>query len=300
VPVLADFKRALKSTLGHEGGYSNHPSDPGGVTLEGVIQRVYDAYRRLKGLPLRPLTAAMRNTPEWIAERDDIYRRQYWDRNRCGEMPAGVGLVVFDATVNSGAYQAALWLQRALGKHYTGQIDGDIGAGTLRAIWEHPDHDRLIADICARRLGMLQNLKTWPTFGKGWSRRVASVLQIGQAWASGTVGPQPVYDPAGVAKAYASDVAQPPVSEEVAQTATYSGGTIAVALQGARETLQPLVGTSDLVNNIYLGIVIGAAAAAVGGAILGVWAARKNRKARAAIDGRLIGDVDLTTLARAA
>lgn len=72
--MQSDFTKCMPVILRYEGGYSNHPRDPGGVTLEGIIQRVYDGYRDRKGLPHRALTAAMQRTPEWIAERNEIYR----------------------------------------------------------------------------------------------------------------------------------------------------------------------------------------------------------------------------------
>src|SRR3990167_6616008 len=80
VPAFAvpeNYPRALANVLIHEGGYSNHPSDPGGVTLHGVIQVRYNQYRRERGLPLKHLTRAMARDPEWIRERDEIYKVYY-------------------------------------------------------------------------------------------------------------------------------------------------------------------------------------------------------------------------------
>lgn len=278
------FEQSLAVTLKHEGGFSDHPRDPGGVTLEGVIQRVYDAYRRRHGRALRSLTPAMRGQPDWIAERNDIYKRQYWDAVRADELPRGVNLVVFDGAVNSGPYQSALWLQRALGV----TADGHIGNETVGAARVHPDHDRLIAEISARRLGMLQNLKTWPTFGKGWSARVASVKAIGQAWASGSVGPAPV-EAFGVAKAYASDVMQPAIDADTSTRSAVGGGALAGLIQGAQAQLQPFLGTADWLNNIYLGLTIAGIVVAVGGGAYSIYAAHKSRVARRAIEGDVLG-----------
>lgn len=181
-----NFEAALKRVLAWEGGFSNHPDDPGGVTLEGIIQRVYDADRLRRGLGKRPLTPQMRNTAEWTADRNRIYRAQYWNVVRGDELPEGVDLAVFDAAVNSGPVQAGRWLQRALraaGVH-PGAVDGHIGAATIAACAAHPNHEELVAAICANRLAMLRTLRTWSTFGTGWSRRVADIKKAATAMAA--------------------------------------------------------------------------------------------------------------------
>lgn len=283
------FLKALPIELKYEGGFSNHPRDPGGVTLEGIIQRVYDAYRKRKGLPTRPLTPQMRGTAEWTAERNDIYRAQYWNAIRGDELPAGIDLVVFDGAINSGPYQSVKWLQRALGVEAT----GNIGEVTLAALEMHPDHDKLIADICARRLGMLQNLSTWSTFGDGWSKRIASAKKIGQAWASGSVGPAPVeaHVERGDAKAYASDIEQPAVDAQTAGNTAVGSGGFAGLINGTKDQLAPFVGSSDFINKVYLGLTILAVAIAIGGTIYMFWSSRKSKRARQAIDGELTAEV---------
>ena len=168
--VASSFDAALARVLRHEGGYSNHPSDRGGVTLDGIIQRVYDAYRDRKGLKRRPLTPQMRGTSDWEDERDEIYRRNYWNLSRCDELPVGVDYATYDGSVNSGVGQSAKWLQRAVGV----KADGVIGDVTIAAA-RRADPVAVINSMCDQRLAMLKGLKTWPVFGKGWSRRVADV-----------------------------------------------------------------------------------------------------------------------------
>lgn len=280
-----NFQRCLPIVLGYEGGFSNHPSDPGGVTLEGVIQRVYDGFRARKGLPKRALRAAMRGTPEWIAERDEIYRVQYWDAVRGDELSAGVDLVVFDGAVNSGPYQSIKWLQRALGV----AADGHLGEGTLAALQSHPDHEALIADICARRLGMLKNLSTWRVFGAGWETRVRNVKKVAQAWARGRATPNVVS--AGHGRAYASDVAQPLVDAGTATKGAVGGGSIAGVVSQAQTQLEPFVGTSDLLANIYMGLTIAGLTIAIGGAGYALYADWRTKKAQRAIDGDVLAEV---------
>lgn len=265
--TAANFARCMPRILVHEGGWSNHPADPGGVTLEGVIQRVYDGYRRNKGLPTRPLTAGMRYTAEWIAERDEIYRRQYWNKVRGDQLPAGVDYVVFDGAVNSGPVQSIKWLQRALGV----PADGELGEATMAAIAEHQDHDQLVADICARRMAFLRALRTFPTFGKGWTARVSNVKGVGQAWATGSVGPMPRFVMGGEAKASPESIAAAPVSVGKSMTGTTASavltGTVDKVqtsglmekLQEVSSALEPLSGALAIIGYVLVGItVIGA------------------------------------------
>lgn len=288
--MQSDFTKCMPIILRYEGGYSNHLRDPGGVTLEGVIQRVYDGYRARKGLPQRPLTADMRRTAEWIAERNDIYRLQYWNAIRGDELPEGVDLFLFDAAVNSGPFQAVKWLQRALKLNL---VDGHLGEGTMAALHAHPDHDALIADMASRRLGMLQQLNTWDAFGTGWASRVASCKRIAQAWASGSVGPQPaaVHLIGGDAKAYASDVAQPAVDAGNSVKGGLGGTTIAAVLDGAKEQLAPLVGSSEWINQIFTALTLLSVVIGLGAFGYALWSAHKTKRAQRAIDGDLKADV---------
>jgi lysozyme family protein len=251
----AKFRSSLTRVLVYEGGYSDHPNDPGGPTMKGVTQRVYDGYRRRNGLGVR----SVREMDQ--AELEAIYRKQYWDACRCDELPDGIDFVVFDGAVNSGPVQSVKWLQRALGVN---NVDGHLGEVAVGLARDNPDHDALVAGICARRLAFMQALKNWESFKKGWTSRVANVKKTGQAWASGSVGPAPVHAhlDQGDAKAYASDIPRPPVS--VGQGASGSlGSTVTYGtvdqLQQATAQLTPLADTLTIVKYVVLaiGVVIG-------------------------------------------
>lgn len=217
--AASSFGAALARVLRHEGGYSDHPADPGGPTQKGVTQRVYDAYRARKTLPARSVRLLE------DAELTEIYRRQYWDAVRADDLPAGLDYAVFDAAVNSGPAQAAKWLQRAAGV----ADDGQVGALTLAAVAAR-DAAGLAAEVCDRRLAMLRTLRTWPVFGRGWGRRVAQVRRVSLALAAGTsVEAQddpPVFTagPDGSAKAAPSDMAL----REVARAPEAVAGALAV------------------------------------------------------------------------
>ena len=155
-----NFDQAFERLLGHEGGYSNNPADPGGETMWGVTKVV----ARANGY-----TGPMRDMPVEVAK--GIYRRTYWAPVRADELPERIRFDVFDAAVNHGVIQSAKWLQRAVGTN----PDGVVGAVTVAAA--RAAGEMAVARFNGYRLQFYTDLPTWSTFGKGWSRRVASNLQ---------------------------------------------------------------------------------------------------------------------------
>jgi lysozyme family protein len=172
-----NFKKALKHVLVHEGGWADHPKDPGGPTMKGVT---LVTYRRHFGEDKS--ADDLRNiTDEELAH---IYHSGYWYTCHCDALPGGVDYAVFDAAVNSGPGRSARWLQSAVGA----KQDGDIGEKTLARV-EAQNPVQVIDMMCDRRLDFLQRLATWPTFGRGWARRVEGVrvTAIGMAGGSSLV-----------------------------------------------------------------------------------------------------------------
>jgi lysozyme family protein len=158
-----NFKRSLKHVLVHEGGWADHPKDPGGATMKGVTLMTF---RRHFGED-RSKTELRNITDQQLGK---IYRSGYWSKCHCDELPAGVDYAVFDAAVNSGPGRSAKWLQAAVGA----KQDGGIGPKTLSKVAEFDPIE--IADrICDRRLAFLRSLDNWSIFGIGWGRRVEGV-----------------------------------------------------------------------------------------------------------------------------
>lgn len=153
-----NLTQALKHLLGNEGGFVDHPQDPGGATNYGITERVARAHG---------YNGDMRNLPMSMAL--GIYDSDYWKPIKADQLPEALRFHVFDAAVNSGAGQAVKWLQRAAGV----AEDGIIGPRTLSAA-------SLVspAKYSAIRLRFMTDLKTWSTFGKGWARRIADNLEI--------------------------------------------------------------------------------------------------------------------------
>jgi lysozyme family protein len=162
--AAASYAQALAALLVHEGGYSNHPADPGGPTNWGIT--LADARRYWKG---DAAADDVRRMPQSVARK--IYRERYWNALRCDDLPAGVDYAVFDYGVNSGVGRAGKVLRRVLGlpDNTSAVTDAVIGAAN------NADAVRTVSAICAERMAFLKRLKTFGVFGRGWTRRVASV-----------------------------------------------------------------------------------------------------------------------------
>ncbi|RUV80828.1 MAG: N-acetylmuramidase [Mesorhizobium sp.] len=266
-------QESLARVLAHEGAYSNHPADPGGATMKGVTQRVYDAYRKSKKLAPRSVKSI---TGQELFE---IYDRQYWDAVKGDRLPAGVDYVVFDGAVNSGPKQSIIWLQRALGPLYKGRLDGVMGLGTVAAVQACNDHDALIGRICDQRLAFLQHLKTWPVFGRGWSCRVAEVRSIGQSWATGLTPRAASFVDGGQAKGFIEDAkAAPSTGPADATTGAGAGGLgLSGYLYDLQNQLSPFSYTSEWIGKVVVVLAIASALLAVGGL---AWRRYANRKAK--------------------
>jgi len=158
-----NFEKSLAELLKHEGGFVNHPSDPGGATNLGVTQAVWEDWidRAVSEENMKALT------PNKVAP---LYREMYWDRIKGDKLPSGVDYCVFDAAVNSGVSRAAKWLQTTVGA----VADGAIGEQTMKQVLL-TNPQMIIDKYSSNRLAFLQRRETWPTFGKGWERRVEEV-----------------------------------------------------------------------------------------------------------------------------
>lgn len=163
----ANFSRSLTAVLKHEGGFVNHPADPGGATNLGVTLANFRRYVKQSGTveDLKNLT---------VEQAGVVYRRFYWDRVLGAELPAGVDFAVFDFAVNSGPLRAVQYLQRIVGV----PDDGRIGPRTLAAVRAMPAR-QIVERLCDDRLAFLRRLRTWKAFGKGWGARVAGVRALG-------------------------------------------------------------------------------------------------------------------------
>ncbi len=157
-----NFLTAFDKLLKHEGGYSDHPADPGGKTRYGITEAVARevGYR-----------GDMRELPLELAQR--IYKERYWDAVQAESLPPDVRYIVFDGAVNSGVAQSSKWLQRACGV----KDDGVIGPITIRAA-STLHSEGLRRRILAQRLRFMTKLPNWPAFSRGWANRICDLLEV--------------------------------------------------------------------------------------------------------------------------
>ena len=161
-----NYEKCLETILHHEGGYVNHPDDPGGETNLGVTKRVYEEWGGTKDM--KDLT---------VEDVAPIYKKNYWDRVKGDELPSGLDLCVFDFGVNAGTGRAAKYLQNMVGA----TADGAIGPATLRTVYAYVQIEGLehaIGEYQHNRQGYYEGLKHFATFGRGWTRRVSETTAL--------------------------------------------------------------------------------------------------------------------------
>lgn len=167
-PFDTPFERALSVILKHEGGYVNHPKDPGGITNLGVTKKTMEAWTG------KPATVADMKalTPDAVAT---LYKQNYWADVGCDMLPEPLALCVFDFAVNAGPGRAIRYLQRLVGV----ADDGRFGPKTQVAAWGFYDKNpsEAVKQYQDKRIGYYKSLPTFDTFGKGWLRRVKEVQQ---------------------------------------------------------------------------------------------------------------------------
>ena len=156
-----NFQKSLKRVLKHEGGYVNHPSDPGGETNFGITKSTARSYG---------YHGSMRTIPMTVVEK--IYKSQYWDAMSCENFDFALAYQLFDAAVNHGLLNARKILQRTIKV----KDDGTIGAVSLAAIRQLDTAD-LVQMFNAERISFYTRISTFPTFGRGWMNRMVDNLR---------------------------------------------------------------------------------------------------------------------------
>jgi len=255
-----NLDNAMKWMLAHEGGYVNHPKDPGGATNLGVTQRVYDFYRKRKGQSQRSVRAI---TADEVAA---IYKEQYWDAVRGDDLPDGLDYAVFDYAVNSGPKRAIMELQRVIGAG----VDGVPGMETLGKARD-VDPFQAIEDLCQRRMRFLKALRHWGTFGRGWTARVMGVKDGAQADDIGVIDRAMILargaqandlpNPVSVGSGKGEDVARSSMMQSStlqavgAQMLVYGGGAVAAfrELDGQTQAVALAVIGALMLSALWIG-----------------------------------------------
>lgn len=222
--AASSYAEAIRRLLAHEGGYSNHPADPGGPTKFGITLADYRRY-------MKPDAGAadMRAMPVEAAEA--IYRAHYWNALACDRLPAGFDYALFDYGVHSGVARAAR-VACALVK--CEPAGARLSEGCIAAL-NRAVPAELIRRLCDERLAFLKRLKTWSVFGRGWGRRVAEVRAAALAMAAQAEAPQPASAVPGKGAVPAPRAAQRGTAGAIAAV----GATLAA--QAQREGAAPAV-----------------------------------------------------------
>lgn len=154
-----NFDEVFDRVIGHEGGYTSNPNDPGGETKWGISKRSYPR------LIIKELTREQAR---------DIYRNDFWNRLQGIALHNSVAFQLFDFAVNSGIETSIRYLQRAVKV----ADDGFWGPASSNALNSMSETD-IIMNLNAERLDFMTRLNGWNTFGKGWARRIAQNLRFG-------------------------------------------------------------------------------------------------------------------------
>ena len=253
----SSYDEALRRLLLHEGGYTNHPSDPGGPTNFGITIHDYRKY-------VKPGATAADVKTMTLAEAKSIYRAKYWDAQRCDDLPAGVDDAIFDYGVNSGIGRSGKVLRRCLKMPDNTSVVNDAVVTAACA----SDPVKLVKQICDERLRFLQALRTWPVFGKGWGRRVAEVRAFSLQLAANQPAAMPVASPT-VQRTGKGAV---PVAKAAQQ-----GSAGAVAAAGAAAAQQ--AHSFGVSTGAVVAIVVVAAVAAVAAYAFWQWRQRQQQEA---------------------
>ena len=180
------FDACLPQVLHHEGGYVDHPRDPGGATNRGITRKTLARWRNISPwwrLPKSEVRAL------GLAETAAIYRSRFWSTSGAGQSPGGLDLALFDYAVNSGPTRAVKALQGLVGTRRDGLFGPRTRAALAAQIGAIGLH-ALIAALCDQRLGFVERLAAFAVFGKGWRRRIADIRAAALAMA----GAQPIPD----------------------------------------------------------------------------------------------------------
>lgn len=172
-----NFEIILDHLLKVEGGYVNHPLDPGGHTIYGITKRRWDKY-------IGRVTTLEEFKSLTVNDVENFYQDEEWTFLNCKLLPVGVDNFVFDFGVNSGWYRSAKYLQRIVGSEMDGRIGPNTIADTEAYIFEN-GHEDLLERLATDRFRFLKKARhkvtkalLWPTFKNGWTKRVNSVLKL--------------------------------------------------------------------------------------------------------------------------
>jgi len=158
-----NWDKSFDLVIVNEGGFVDNKLDPGGATNWGCTQAVWERYigHQVTVDDMKALTKE---------DVKPLYKRNYWDAIHGDAIPSGLDYCLFDAAINNGVFRSSKWIQEIVGVF----ADGAIGNNTVAAIAQL-NPVTAINEFCDKRQAFLESLKTFPVFGKGWTKRVQEV-----------------------------------------------------------------------------------------------------------------------------
>ena len=110
--MKVSYDKCLETILHHEGGYVNHPKDPGGETNLGVTKRVYEEFGGTKDM--KDLT---------VEDVAPIYKKGYWDKMKGDDLPNGLEKCIVDYQAARQSYYEKLSTFDTFGRGWTRRVD---------------------------------------------------------------------------------------------------------------------------------------------------------------------------------
>ena len=157
---MSDFDTCIEKVLRHEGGYVNDKNDLGGETNLGVTKKTYTQWCMEQDLLVKDMKDLT------VDDVKPIYKRLFWERMMCDDLPVGLRYFVFDFGINSGTGRAVKFLQKLAGS----VEDGAMGPKTLEAV-KQQDAVHMVDDIFEMRQEFYESLDSFEHFGRGWTKR---------------------------------------------------------------------------------------------------------------------------------
>ena len=184
---MATFESAIPVILEHEGGFVNHPNDPGGATNFGISLRFLADYPEVGDFDQDGDVDVEDIANMTVEQAMLVYRMFWWDKFRYDRInDQTIATKVFDFSVNMGASRAHKLLQSALNKAFGLDltVDGILGNASISAINVCQDGDEeqvLLEAYCMEAWGFYQRLiannSRFKVFERGWKKRAFSIGQ---------------------------------------------------------------------------------------------------------------------------
>lgn len=186
---LDNFNAAFDRTMGNEGGFTDDPVDPGGMTYRGISRRFFPSWVGWPAIDQILAEGRGLEVRRGVLDPDvrQFYKTEFWDSCNGDALPPEIAAEVFDSAVNCGVTTACAWIQRALnllnrnGKEYPDVAeDGKLGPGTLLALQAHVSKEgtaKVLLKVMnllqgAHYLEIMQKSPTQEKYARGWLNRV--------------------------------------------------------------------------------------------------------------------------------